>query len=78
MIEDSFEATEGIAINASYTHEAGAREAAMKLRLLRAEGITGDGGSLSATVNPDVLDRALYLIRQTGGEPIVADTFGLT
>lgn len=75
MIEDSSEAAAGIAIQASYTHESGAREAAMKLRLLRAEGVTGDGGFLSATVNPEVLDRALHLIRQTGGEPS-ADTFG--
>jgi len=69
-------AAEGIAIHASYAHEAGVREAAMKLRLLRAEGVTGDGGFLSATVNPDVLDRALHLIRQTGGEPNLVDTFG--
>ncbi|PWV98390.1 hypothetical protein DFQ01_11824 [Paenibacillus cellulosilyticus] len=75
MRDDSSEAAEGIAIHASYSHEAGAREAAMKLRLLRAEGITGDGSFLSATVNPDVLDRALYLIRQTGGEPNMADAF---
>lgn len=72
----SSDEAEGIAIHASYAHEAGAREAAMKLRLLRAEEVTGDGGFLSATVNPDVLDRALHLIRQTGGEPNVADTFG--
>ncbi|GMK41389.1 hypothetical protein PCCS19_44450 [Paenibacillus sp. CCS19] len=74
-MEGSSEEAEGIAIQASYADEAGAREAAMKLLLLRAEGVTGDGGFLSATVNPDVLDRALHLIRQTGGEP-VADALG--
>ncbi|GFN30318.1 hypothetical protein [Paenibacillus xylaniclasticus] len=68
--------SEGITIRASYTAEAGAREAALKLQLLRAEAVTGDAsGVVTATVSPDVLDRALHLIRQTGGDPEPVDLY---
>jgi|GEM_PF-1215811 len=61
---------DGVRIRAAYTAESGAREAALKLQLLRAHAVTDDAfGFVTATVAPDVLDRALHLIRQTGGEP---------
>ncbi|MNG33938.1 hypothetical protein D3C84_1203040 [compost metagenome] len=61
-------AAAGIRIRAAYAKEAGAREAAMKLQLLRAQGISeGRNGTLTATVDAEVVERAFYLIEQTGG-----------
>jgi hypothetical protein len=58
-------------IHATFPDPSGAREAEMKLLALRAIQVHGgnDGGSLTATVDEDVVDRALHLIRQTGGTP---------
>ncbi|WP_127532296.1 hypothetical protein [Paenibacillus kobensis] len=67
---------EGIRIRAAYTAESGAREAALKLQLLRAHAVTDESsGIIMATVAPDLLDRALHLIRQTGGEAEPIDSF---
>ncbi|MWC27525.1 hypothetical protein [Paenibacillus sp. MMS18-CY102] len=68
MTKGQDSAAAGIRIRAAYAKEAGAREAAMKLHLLRAQGISeGHNGTLTATVDADVVERAFYLIQQTGG-----------
>ncbi|EFM12736.1 conserved hypothetical protein [Paenibacillus curdlanolyticus YK9] len=68
MIKEPCGDAAGVRIRAAYAKEAGAREAAMKLHLLRAQEISEDhNGRLSATVNADVVERAFYLIQQTGG-----------
>ncbi|MFC0333656.1 hypothetical protein ACFOLF_06940 [Paenibacillus sepulcri] len=45
------------------------REAQLKLQALRVTEVEGeaDGSMLTAMVEDDLVDRALYLIRQTGG-----------
>ena len=56
-------------IHAIFPDGVGAREAELKLQALRAFQVEGgtDGESLTATIGDEVVDRALHLIRQTGG-----------
>ena len=58
-----------VEIQASFGNAVEAQEAAHKLQALRAAEIGGynEGGMLTATVDEDVADRALHLIRQLGG-----------
>lgn len=58
-----------IEIQASFGNEVEAQEAARKLQALRAAEVGGhnEAGSLTATVDEAVADRALHLIRQLGG-----------
>ncbi|MDF2837704.1 MAG: hypothetical protein K0Q63_3344 [Paenibacillus sp.] len=58
-----------IEIQASFGNEVEAQEAARKLQALRAAEVGGHSeyGSLTATVDEAVADRALHLIRQLGG-----------
>ncbi|QYR20157.1 hypothetical protein KZ483_20215 [Paenibacillus sp. sptzw28] len=58
-------------IHAIFPGGSGAREAELKLLALRAIQVQGgtDGSSLTATVDEEVVDRALHLIRQSGGTP---------
>ena len=58
-----------IEIQASFNGEGAANEAWRKLQALRAIEVNGlhGSGSLTATVDEDVAERALYLIQQIGG-----------
>ncbi|MFC4778546.1 hypothetical protein ACFO9Q_17265 [Paenibacillus sp. GCM10023252] len=58
-----------VQIKATYNEAGGAREALSKLQALRAFEVKGllDSGMLTATVDEAVADRALHLIRETGG-----------
>ncbi|WP_274651943.1 hypothetical protein [Paenibacillus humicola] len=56
-------------IRATFPDVLGAREAELKLQALRAQQVEGDGAALTATVDEELLSRAIYLIRQTGGQP---------
>ncbi|CAM4265890.1 hypothetical protein [Paenibacillus tarimensis] len=56
-------------VNASFEGAQSVREAELKLIALRASGImTGrDGHSLTATLDEAVVDRAVQVIRESGG-----------
>ncbi|MBJ6363091.1 hypothetical protein JFN88_17960 [Paenibacillus sp. MAHUQ-46] len=57
-------------IRATFPARAEAKEAEQKLQALRVSGLSSaeDGLSFTASVTPELIDRALYLIEQTGGE----------
>ncbi|WP_028561678.1 hypothetical protein [Paenibacillus pinihumi] len=57
-------------IRATFPARAEAQEAEQKLQALRVTGLSSaeDGLSFTASVSPELVDRALYLIEQTGGE----------
>ncbi|QHW30454.1 hypothetical protein GZH47_06065 [Paenibacillus rhizovicinus] len=56
-------------IHATFQDENRAREAQRKLQFLRIEQIDEgtDGASLTADVGDELVERALHVIRQTGG-----------
>ncbi|MBW7473733.1 hypothetical protein K0T92_03115 [Paenibacillus oenotherae] len=56
-------------IHATFPDGSGAREAGIKLQALRVLELeeNGDGISFTATVGDEMVDRALHLIRDTGG-----------
>ncbi|QHT60274.1 hypothetical protein GXP70_10180 [Paenibacillus lycopersici] len=56
-------------LHATFQDGARAREAQRKLQFLRIEQIDqgADGASLTADVGDELMDRALHVIRQTGG-----------
>lgn len=56
-------------IHASFPDGSCAREAGLKLQALRVLELEedGDGASFTATVGDELVDRALHLIRDTGG-----------
>jgi len=58
-------------IVAVFQDENSIREAQLKLQALRVTEVEGgaDGSMLTATVEDELVDRALHLIRQTGGTP---------
>ncbi|GGD71625.1 hypothetical protein [Paenibacillus nasutitermitis] len=58
-------------IVAVFQDESRTREAQLKLQSLRATEVEGgaDGAMLTATVEDELVDRALHLIRQMGGTP---------
>lgn len=60
-----------VEIRATFIQPQAAHEALCKLQALRAFEVSGmpEDGMLTATVGPDVVDRALHLIRQVGGVP---------
>lgn len=59
----------GIEISATFPASENAHEAEHKLQALRVTDVAGgaDGRSFTATVDAELVDRALHLIRQTGG-----------
>ncbi|XEC96798.1 hypothetical protein AB6A23_09815 [Paenibacillus tarimensis] len=59
----------GIEIRASFPGGEEASEAQRKLQMLRIGDLNGseDGKAFTATVGADMADRAIHLIRQTGG-----------
>lgn len=56
-------------IHAMFEDGERAREARQKLRFLRVDGIDegADGASWTATVGDELVERAIHLVRQTGG-----------
>jgi hypothetical protein len=58
-------------ISATFPEGQGSREAQLKLHALRALEVDGgtDGSRLTATVDDALVERAVHLIRQSGGTP---------
>ncbi|OMF34170.1 hypothetical protein BK133_12640 [Paenibacillus sp. FSL H8-0548] len=58
-----------IEIQATFAGKDAAQEASLKLHALRATDVSGllDNGTVTATVDEAVAERALYLIQQIGG-----------
>lgn len=63
--------TQQVEIRANFGQPAAAQEALRKLQALRAFEVNGlfESGLLTATVDEDVVERAIHMIEQIGGSP---------